>query len=474
MRVSSALARTSRAPCDDTDRSMLTLLPQDILRVLLSFLKLKEICVFDSALLNHELRSLYLSATHGHRLIIYANIYKTLGHLPWVLDRGILVHDMRILNGFGLFRELASRSMTVLTTLKVSSFDISDSELEQLICPNLLCLTCADCAAITSRGLGAFLSHCRNLDRLCLGNTLSPSPDLIPIIIAHCPNLRHLHISNDNWWTDASLTLLTGSSLRLESLDLSHSLIGYEPIALLIQTMPSLLELKTHPRSPVALTLMVLRQIDLKCILGSDAKTLLRGLRCLHERFSDRIEPDFEVSEQLLEELLNGFSEMDVALRRLVDFLSHENKEVSDPLLRIIRILTLLLMSCLVLSWDGLGTSSVQLTVASTLLRSLATGVRCMQVQRMTERALESGRSQFFDHLVSCDLISVLVSAFNCQSKLTVSCDAIVSCLVRILKAGDEYKRLVDEMELPQLLAPLLETEFEREPEEREDAGRVI
>jgi hypothetical protein len=97
-----------------------------------------------------------------------------------------------------------------------------------------------------------------------------------------------------------------------------------------------------------------------------------------------------------------------------------------------------------------------------------------MQVQRMTERALESGRSQFFDHLVSCDLISVLVSAFNCQSKLTVSCDAIVSCLVRIMKAGDEYKRLVDEMELPQLLAPLLETEFEREPEEREDAGRFI
>jgi hypothetical protein len=39
---------------------------------------------------------------------------------------------------------------------------------------------------------------------------------------------------------------------------------------------------------------------------------------------------------------------MDIALRWLVDFLSHEITEVSD-LLRIVRILTLL-----ALSWDGL------------------------------------------------------------------------------------------------------------------------
>jgi hypothetical protein len=248
---------------------MLALLPQDLLRVILSFLKLKEICVFDSALLNHELRSLYLSATHGHRLIIDANRFD---HLPWVLDRGMLAHDMRILNGFERFRELAFRSMTALRKLSVFSSDISDSELEELICPNLLSLTCADCAVITPRGLQAFLSHCSNLQCLCLGNTSSPSSDLIPIIITHCPNLRDLQVSNDDWWTDASLTLLTGSSLRLESLDLSHSLVGYEPIALLIQQMPSLLQLKTHFRSPVALTLMVSREIDLKSILSSDTE----------------------------------------------------------------------------------------------------------------------------------------------------------------------------------------------------------
>jgi hypothetical protein len=345
MRVNSGagatlLARPSRAPCDDTDRSMLALLPQDLLRVLLSFLKLKEICVFDSALLNHELRSLYLSATHGHHLIIYANRYKT---LPWVLERGMLAHDMRILNEFGRFRALAFRSMTALRKLLVFSSDISDSELEQLICPNLLSLTCTDCAAITSRGLGTFLSHCSNLQSLCLENTSSPSSDLIPVIITHCPNLRDLRVSNDDWWTDASLTLLAGSSLRLESLDLSHSLVGYEPIALLIGQMPSLLELKTHPRSPVALTLMVLREIDLKCILSSDTEAVLRGLRCLCDRFSDGIEFDFDFDE-LLEELYRGLSEMDVALRRLVDYLSHEITEVSD-LLRIVRILTLLALS---------------------------------------------------------------------------------------------------------------------------------
>jgi hypothetical protein len=80
-----------------------------------------------------------------------------------------------------------------------------------------------------------------------------------------------------------------------------------------------------------------------------------------------------------------------------------------------------------------------------------------MQVQKMMDRALDNVRSGFFDHLVSCGLISVLVSAYKYKSRLKVVCgDEIVACLVRIMRAGEEYKRLVDEMKLPRLLVPLL------------------
>jgi hypothetical protein len=80
-----------------------------------------------------------------------------------------------------------------------------------------------------------------------------------------------------------------------------------------------------------------------------------------------------------------------------------------------------------------------------------------VQVRKMMDKALDSGRSGFFDHLVGCGLISVLVSAYKYKSRLNVVCGAeIVACLVRVMRAGEEYKRLVDEMKLPRLLVPLL------------------
>jgi hypothetical protein len=80
-----------------------------------------------------------------------------------------------------------------------------------------------------------------------------------------------------------------------------------------------------------------------------------------------------------------------------------------------------------------------------------------VQVRKMMDRALDNGWSVFFDHLVSCGLISVLVSAYKCKCKLKVISGAeVVSCLVRIMRAGEEYKRLVDEIGLPPLLVSLL------------------
>jgi hypothetical protein len=83
--------------------SLLTVLPPDLLRVILSFLGLRGICLFDYALLNHELRSLYLSATHGHQITFRAG-YRTGDLLSWVMNRGMLVDDLLIANRFEPFR----------------------------------------------------------------------------------------------------------------------------------------------------------------------------------------------------------------------------------------------------------------------------------------------------------------------------------------------------------------------------------
>jgi hypothetical protein len=144
------------------DLCLLTLLPPDLLRVILSFLSLEDICMFDSSLLNHEPRSLYLSAAHGHQ-IAYANRYKRRDCLPWILNRGMLAHDLRITKEFEWFRELASKSMNTLRTLNIYSSDISDAELERIACPNLVDFTLKGCPRITTQVLRTLFSHCPGL-----------------------------------------------------------------------------------------------------------------------------------------------------------------------------------------------------------------------------------------------------------------------------------------------------------------------
>jgi hypothetical protein len=189
----------------------------------------------------------------------------------------------------------------------------------------------------SAKGLQTFFSHSPKVQRFCLKN-IPLSPDVIPIIIAHCPNLRHLELSNNEWWTASSLCLLARSSLRLESLDLGLSLVSLEPIALLIKKMPSILELKTSQHTPVEVTLMIMREIDLKCLLSSDPEVQLKGLRSICDRIPDQIDrPSGSLSPR--EMTLRSLAQMDVALRRLVDLLSHDHKEVWHSLHTILSLL---------------------------------------------------------------------------------------------------------------------------------------
>jgi hypothetical protein len=80
-----------------------------------------------------------------------------------------------------------------------------------------------------------------------------------------------------------------------------------------------------------------------------------------------------------------------------------------------------------------------------------------LQIQKLMQRTQENGRTQFFRHLVNCGLITVFVSAYKWKSKLkAVSCQAIVECLLMIMRADEEFKKILDAMKLPRLLAPLL------------------
>jgi hypothetical protein len=94
---------------------------------------------------------------------------------------------------------------------------------------------------------------------------------------------------------------------------------------------------------------MIMREIDLKCLLSSDPEVQLKGLSWLTYQITQYA----LVPDQSTLGLLRGLSQMDAALCRFVDFLSHENSEVSEtvPFSLSLRVPH---SPCLVLSWDGL------------------------------------------------------------------------------------------------------------------------
>jgi hypothetical protein len=197
-----------------------------------------------------------------------------------------------------------------------------------MICPNLTKLVVERAARITNSGFQAFLSHSSHLCSLSIFYAPAFTSEVFPIIISHCPHLLHLQIDNMIWFRESEIDLLAESSLKLEYFQLPSNLseTSSRSVAHLIQKMPSLLELKAPRDIPMVINLMILREIALKCILNPDPKIQLIGLRtfddrCPYSNSPGRGEYDRELSQ------------MEAALHRFVEFLSHENNEVCDKIL---------------------------------------------------------------------------------------------------------------------------------------------
>jgi hypothetical protein len=314
--------------------SPLNSLPIELLRIIFTYLEYRELGAFDNSMINHELRSHYLSATHGWGIDLTSRS-RHQNCFTWAVNRGMIAKSLLIRTQMDRqLQELLDRSRNSLKVLIIHNPDLTDAEFQQLDCPNLLELTLDGATEVTDHGFQKFLSRSLHLQTLSISDVLSFSSAVIPIIITHCPNLLHLNVSNNEWFDNHEINQLAESSLKLQSINLCFNLISTSSrsVAQLIQKMPSLLDIQTSRRTPLDINLMIIREINLKCILDSNPRIQLIGLRSL----SHRLRLD-------LFNLATEVSQMDRPLRHIVQLLSHEDNEVLcfesfDFLLTLVRL----------------------------------------------------------------------------------------------------------------------------------------
>jgi hypothetical protein len=225
--------------------------------MILQFLKIpKELIVVDNAIVNHRLRSWYLKTINGMTI---DQSYFDNQHLKisvWLMIKNILPTKL-------IFRDfkhhssiyLLERSRRVLHSLIFQAGDsvsriflAGDSVMFLGHFPHLYQLTISNCLSLTSSNFIPFLKINPQLKALHLS---VPSPNMTEIISAisqSCINLTKLDLSENQWFGDECVSLLTqGQLLKLEILDLSEtSLREHDSIVNLLKSFPRLSSLRIN------------------------------------------------------------------------------------------------------------------------------------------------------------------------------------------------------------------------------------
>jgi hypothetical protein len=216
-------------------------LPLDLYRELFRYLQIDDLGRLDLALLNHQLREVYLYSLSGTSIsdIDYYSIRQL---IPWLIQRNILTKEFKIRSWLiANVLQFIIQSKPVLKDLVLSDTNVNGSDLQKIgLCPKLKCLSLPLSNGLTDRGIEQFLRNNPQLEKLSISQNPRLSNAILEVILDVCSHLQHLDLSHCSWVTDASLDLIEKSTLKLKSLDLLMCNVSKEKIKELIERSPSL------------------------------------------------------------------------------------------------------------------------------------------------------------------------------------------------------------------------------------------
>jgi hypothetical protein len=248
--------------------SILEILPSEIFRMILQFLSPhRELVLLDTAMVNHRLRSFYLTTIEGMTINgVRISSEKSWYHedfraVNWLLNRKILPTQIYLsnCNPFS-FPLLVDRSRLVLQCLSIHQTPQMDDSLF-LSLEHFPSLTSLNISSIYEDQISSFihfLSLNPQLEELTLPDIIyylefdSSSRELVRGISQTCINLTKFYASS--WFDDHHVALLIQGRLsKLEELDLAEASVrGHDSIVNLMKAFPDLktLCIDTYQLSP--------------------------------------------------------------------------------------------------------------------------------------------------------------------------------------------------------------------------------
>jgi hypothetical protein len=264
-------------------------LPPEIFRMILQYLDVpNEIRVLDEAILNHELRSLYLQSLHGMTIEEFiCSDETTVMDIFWLLEKQIRLSQIHLTKYYEGILLLIFQSRLTLTSLTISfSPSFPSGFLSDLArignFPSLMSFTSDNWPQSSAYEFISFCSTNPQLEDLDFYMVVTDmmAISIFSIFIIEFPHLRILNLSQNKWFNDECVEILTKAAPKLESLDVSSTQIqSLQSIKSILDTFPSLTYLSIS-KCPVSVEVKkyYFREFCVRGIRSNDRQLQVNGL----------------------------------------------------------------------------------------------------------------------------------------------------------------------------------------------------
>lgn len=248
-------------------------LPTELLRMILQYLPLQDICKMDTAVTNHDMRPEFLAVLAGMTIIEYKSPSSpSKDSQKWLLLRDIYPLQLSYIKCSVQF-PLLLRCKEVLTSLQL----IRPLSKALPNFPSLRTLKINNLSNDCIRSLTILLSNNPQLEYL----ELSTEAPFDLSLLRFTPYLKGLTLSQNKWLNDRTLSPLLGLIRNLQYIDLTETQVhSYDTFRNLIKSCPDLHYISFGGSLSIEVRVLCYQSVVYPSLACADLEANLLGLQC--------------------------------------------------------------------------------------------------------------------------------------------------------------------------------------------------
>jgi hypothetical protein len=298
-------------------------LPSDLLPFIFSFLRPKELCCLDSAILNHTDRTLFLSALlqrFTKKSLFHGTADSYYTEINWYLCRRIPITSLTLneIRPSGLI----AMNSTSIQEINLEKVILTEEDALGLVhCSNVTHLNFDDILIPTNFDISSIFQNLTNLEHLALSDA-PVSSRTAHMISQNCQSLKNLQILNVAGVGDEELRILVEGCHALRSLRLAFLNLTDNSMRMLMSHRPGIQSFGIFECQGVSVqsVLSLLREINVPTIFNSAGEEFsLDALMNLTFSIPDLGRDSDNLYLQFLQSLINPFVEL-LSRRQLTQY----------------------------------------------------------------------------------------------------------------------------------------------------------